>query len=732
MWYNKFMSKFDLHDLNKQQYDALIETEGAVLVTAGAGSGKTKLLTYRIAHLIENLGVSPYEILAITFTNKAAREMKERAAALCAAGGDVWISTFHSMCVIILRENIHYLDGFSGNFSIYSDSDTEKLIKKICDENKFDDSIKKDAIYYIDKIKNQDMDIDDFALENKYLDCVDEIVKIYHQYQKSLKESNALDFDDLLLKTLELFATFPEVKQKYANRFRYVLVDEFQDTNAVQMKLVKHLTSVHKNVFVVGDEDQCIYTWRGANFENIYGFENYFSGCKTFKLERNYRSTKQILDSANKIILNNKERHPKSLYTENNEGDSVQSFVGYDEGEEAEFVANKIQELVAKFGYSYSDFAVLMRLNALTLPFEQSFLAHNIPHKIFGGFKFYERQEIKNILSYLKLFLNPSDEMSFLRVINFPKRGIGEGALDKLRVYASANNQTLLQACESISKQETQGPLQKKFAGFWEEYEKIKNTATTSVVQFVKLVIDSFNIRSAYNPDIEQENDKLINIDQFVTAVEGAVGKQPDLTLGEFVENVTLESDADGMENSDNHVKLATIHAVKGLEFKVVFVVGLEEKIFPIIRNNISTNSEMEEERRLMYVAITRAEERLYLTRTKCRYLYGKRDFSNPSRFLTELGLEKKVAPLNLSEHRQKFSSFNVSNFNNFRQKENNSFETPKKDLSIYRVGQNVTHTRFGDGKIISIDLVDRCADINFEDYGTKTLMLDIAPLTIL
>lgn len=732
MWYNKFMSKFDLHDLNKQQYDALIETEGAVLVTAGAGSGKTKLLTYRIAHLIENLGVSPYEILAITFTNKAAREMKERVVALCQGGQDVWISTFHSMCVRILRENIHYLDGFSGNFSIYSDTDTEKLIKKICDENKYDDSIKKDAIYYIDKIKNQDMDIDDFANENKYLDCVDEIVKIYHQYQKSLKESNALDFDDLLLKTLELFATFPEVKQKYANRFRYVLVDEFQDTNAVQMQLVKHLTSVHKNVFVVGDEDQCIYTWRGANFENIYGFENYFSGCKTFKLERNYRSTKQILDSANKIILNNKERHPKSLYTENNEGDSVQSFVGYDEGEEAEFVANKIQELVAKFGYSYSDFAVLMRLNALTLPFEQSFLARNIPHKIFGGFKFYERQEIKNILSYLKLFLNPSDEMSFLRVINFPKRGIGEGALDKLRVYASANNQTLLQACESISKQETQGPLQKKFAGFWEEYEKIKNTATTSVVQFVKLVIDSFNIRSAYNPDIEQENDKLINIDQFVTAVEGAVGKQPDLTLGEFVENVTLESDADGMENSDNHVKLATIHAVKGLEFKVVFVVGLEEKIFPIIRNNISTNSEMEEERRLMYVAITRAEERLFLTRTKCRYLYGKRDFSNPSRFLTELGLEKKVAPLNLSEHRQKFSSFNVSNFNNFRQKENNSFETPKKDLSIYRVGQNVTHTRFGNGKIISIDLVDRCADINFEDYGTKTLMLDIAPLTIL
>ena len=450
MWYNKFMSKFDLHDLNKQQYDALIETEGAVLVTAGAGSGKTKLLTYRIAHLIENLGVSPYEILAITFTNKAAREMKERVVALCQGGQDVWISTFHSMCVRILRENIHYLDGYSGNFSIYSDTDTEKLIKKICDENKYDDSIKKDAIYYIDKIKNQDMDIDDFANENKYLDCVDEIVKIYHQYQKSLKESNALDFDDLLLKTLELFATFPEVKQKYANRFRYVLVDEFQDTNAVQMKLVKHLTSVHKNVFVVGDEDQCIYTWRGANFENIYGFENYFSGCKTFKLERNYRSTKQILDSANKIILNNKERHPKSLYTENNEGDSVQSFVGYDEGEEAEFVANKIQELVAKFGYSYSDFAVLMRLNALTLPFEQSFLARNIPHKIFGGFKFYERQEIKNILSYLKLFLNPSDEMSFLRVINFPKRGIGEGALDKLRAYATMHNQTLLQACESI------------------------------------------------------------------------------------------------------------------------------------------------------------------------------------------------------------------------------------------------------------------------------------------
>lgn len=464
------MNNFDLSDLNKEQHDALIETEGAVLVTAGAGSGKTKLLTYRIAHLIQNLGVSPYEILAITFTNKAAREMKERASALCERGSDVWISTFHSMCVRILRENIHHLEGYSGNFSIYSDADTERLIKKICDELKYDDSIKKDAIYYIGTIKNKDLDIEDFAEENKYLDCVDEIVKIYHLYQKGLRESNALDFDDLMLKTLELFANCPDVKLRYANRFRYVLVDEFQDTNAVQMKLVKHLTSVHKNIFVVGDEDQCIYTWRGANFENIYGFEKYFEGCKTFKLERNYRSTKQILDSANKIILNNRERHPKSLYTENNEGDSVESFVGYDEGEEAEFVANKIKELVNKFGYSYSDFAVLMRLNALTLPFEQSFLAHNIPHKVFGGFKFYERQEIKNILSYLKLFLNPSDEMSFLRVINFPKRGIGDGALDKLRAYATSHGQTLLQACESISKQEVQGPLQKKFAGFWNAY----------------------------------------------------------------------------------------------------------------------------------------------------------------------------------------------------------------------------------------------------------------------
>lgn len=728
------MNDFDLSDLNKEQYEALIETDGAVLVTAGAGSGKTKLLTYRIAHLIQNLGVSPYEILAITFTNKAAREMKERASALCARGGDVWISTFHSMCVRILRENIHHLEGFTGNFSIYSDTDTERLIKKICEEFKYDDSIKKDAIYYIGAIKNKDLYIEEFAQENKYLDCVDEIVKIYNQYQKSLKECNALDFDDLLLKTLELFSTCPDVKARYANRFRYVLVDEFQDTNAVQMKLVKHLTSVHKNIFVVGDEDQCIYTWRGANFENIYGFEKYFEGCKTFKLERNYRSTKQILDSANKIILNNHERHPKSLYTENNEGESVESFVGYDEGEEAEFVANKIKELVVKFGYSYSDFAVLMRLNALTLPFEQSFLSHNIPHKVFGGFKFYERQEIKNILSYLKLFLNPSDEMSFLRIINFPKRGIGDGAIDKLRAYALAHGQTLLQACESISKQDAQGPLQKKFAGFWTVFEKVKNTATTSLVQFVKLVIDSFDIRSAYNPDVEQENDKLINIDQLVTAVEGAVAKKPDLTLGEFVENVTLESDADGMENGDNHVKLATIHAVKGLEFKVVFVVGLEEKIFPIIRNNISTNSEMEEERRLMYVAITRAEERLYLTRTKCRYLYGKRDFSNPSRFLSELGLEKKIAPINPSQHRQK-SSFDYMKFKNFGKNNSNasntSIETKKKDLSIYRVGQNVIHTRFGAGKIISMDLVDRCADIYFEDFGTKTLMLDIAPLEI-
>ncbi len=725
------MSKFDLSSLNKEQFDALIQTDGAVLVTAGAGSGKTKLLTYRIAHLIENLGVSPYEILAITFTNKAAREMKERASVLCEGAENVWISTFHSMCVKILRSNISYLEGYSGNFSIYSDTETERLIKKICDENKFDDNIKKDAIYYISVIKNKDIDIEDFANENKYLDTVDEVVKVYDCYQKALKESNALDFDDLMLKTLELFATFPEVLSRYANRFKYVLVDEFQDTNAVQMRLVKFLTSVHKNVFVVGDEDQCIYTWRGANFENIYGFEKFFTNCKTFKLERNYRSTKQILDAANKIIVNNKERHDKSLYTENSKGEEVESFVGYDEGEEAEFVARKIKELVDR-GYSYSDFAVLMRLNALTLPYEQAFLSKNIPHKVFGGFKFYERQEIKNILAYLKLFINTNDQMSFLRVINFPKRGIGDGAIEKLSIYANQHGLTLLQATKKFYEMAEKGPLQKKFAAFYELFDKVQNTQVGSVVQFVKLVIDTFDIRSAYNKDIEQENDKLINIDQFVTAVEGAVKKQPELTLAEFVENVTLESDADSMEEGDNHVKLATVHAVKGLEFPVVFVVGLEEKIFPIIRNNISSQSEMEEERRLMYVAITRAKQKLYLTRTKCRYLYGKRDFSNPSRFLAELGLDNLPQKISNSQipQRQRFQAFNVNNF--IKPQPVQKAQTNLKDISIYKVGQLVSHTRFGEGKILSVDVVNRCADINFEDFGTKTLILDIAPLTIL
>ena len=728
------MANFDLSTLNKEQYEALIETEGPVLVTAGAGSGKTKLLTFRIAHLIENLGVSPYEILAITFTNKAAREMKERVSQITPFGEKVWISTFHSMCVRILRENINHLEGYNGNFSIYSDSDTDRLIKKICDENKFDESIKKDAIYYISTIKNKDLDIEQFALENKYIDTIDEIVKVYYEYQKQLRSNNALDFDDLMLKTLELFATCPEVKDKYANRFRYILVDEFQDTNAVQLRLVQFLQSVHHNIFVVGDEDQCIYTWRGANFENIYGFENKFKGCKTFKLERNYRSTKQILDYANKIILNNKQRHDKSLWTDKTQGESVESFVGYDEGEEAEFVSSKINSLVREHGYSYSDFAVLMRLNALTLPFEQSLLAHNIPHKIFGGFKFYERQEIKNILAYMRLFLNPNDDISFLRVVNFPKRGIGDGAIQKLKAYAQSKGLSLLGACESISKLSEVGPLQKKFSAFWNIFEKVKSTATGDIEQFVKLLIDAFDIRSAYNPDIEQENDKLINIDQLVTAVKGEVDKNPNITLQDFLETVSLESDVDSMENADNHVKLATVHAVKGLEFKVVFVVGLEEKIFPIIRNNMATNSEIEEERRLMYVAITRAEEKLFLTRTKCRYLYGKRDFSNPSRFLTELGLENGPSMPKIYSQPKTYSSFKVENFkqqSQFNPTSPKPFATPKKDLSIFRVGQSVTHARFGEGKIISIDVVDRCADINFEDFGTKTLMLDIAPLEI-
>lgn len=749
-----------LQGLNEEQQQALLQIDGAVLVTAGAGSGKTRLLTHRIAYLISELQVSPYNILAITFTNKAAKEMKDRVEKMIEGGDRVWISTFHSMCAKILRMDIEKLGDYDSNFSIYSDQDTDKLFKQICAKYNIEKEEKRKNIsYHINNLKNNNMTMTEYKKMYEYLDDIETIEHIYYDYQAELRKANALDFNDLMNVTYQLFKQCPEVLEKYAKRFKYVLVDEFQDTNTIQYDLVKMLTSVHKNIFVVGDEDQCIYTWRGANFANIFDFQKDFENVKLFKLERNYRSTKKILNLANKLIKNNKSRMEKNLWTENFDGAEIATKNVYDEKEEAEAVAREIYDLVQNHGYKYSDFAVLMRLNALTLPFEERFLAYNIPHRIYGGFKFYERAEIKNLISYLRLFTNPRDDISFERIINFPKRGIGESALNSLKEEANIYGESLLNTLLrddldlSLSTMKKFESFKSTYLMLREDYEKM------SLTDFVKQLIREFNIKSAYNSNSEEDINRLLNIDMFVSQVEDFENKNDSASLVQFLESISLISDIDGMDNAGNCVTIATIHSVKGLEFRYVFIVGLEEKIFPISRA-FDNNEEMEEERRLMYVAITRAKENLMLTCCKTRYLYGKRDYQRPSRFLREINLapaEENIMPefsvfqnnrygqqignyyreqyqskVEKTYYKEPEKSKYDYNPQHFKTKFDEYVENKKpKTENNFEIGQTVLHPKFGVGKIISID-GGKFADIDFGKIGIKSIMLEISPLKVL
>ncbi len=699
------MENFDINSLNDEQKAALFETEGVVLVTAGAGSGKTRLLTHRICYLIEK-GVSPYNILAITFTNKATNEMKERIAKMC--DRNIWISTFHSMCVRILRENIDHLTGYDKNFTIIAEADRDKILKELLKKFNCEDEEKDKVEIHLNNIKNKGLDVGEYfaALRefgNSNLRVYEQICYAYEDY---LKKNNALDFDDLLNKTLFLFHNHKDVLNKYAERFKYILVDEFQDTNLVQYKLVKLLASVHGNLFVVGDEDQCIYSWRGANFENIFNLKKDFEDVKVFKLERNYRSSKNILNIANNVIANNKERMKKNLWTDKDEGAGPVIYNAFDERDEAMFVAKTIDDLTNE-GYSYSDFAVLMRVNALSRPIEEGLMGFQIPYKLYGGYKFYERAEIRMILSYLSIFVNPKDEISLFKVINFPKRGIGEVAIFNLQ--QEAGEQMMLDYLLSEKF---------KYSKYYSKLEKFVNTIkalkdemnTCSLYDFVHKVIKNFGIDQAYAGKDEEAINKLGNIDSLLTGVQEYEDENEGATLSDYLANVMLKADSDTIQEN-GFVSVATIHAVKGLEFKVVFVVGLEEGIFPLARASFS-DSELEEERRLMYVAVTRAEEKIYLVHASKRYMYGKSNYQKESRFLAELGIVDKKKP-----------RFKLSNDDFSGKTGDKAFE------SGYEVGDVVQHGRFGIGKIVNISDDGLVADIDFEDFGKKSLMLNLATL---
>lgn len=717
---------YDLNSLNEEQLKALKETEGAVLVTAGAGSGKTRLLTHRIAYLINEKRVNPYNILAITFTNKATREMQERVAQMVENADRVWISTFHSMCVRILRMDIYRLGSYNKNFTIFSESDSEKAIKKVLEELNFkDEKFKKVFVSQLSNYKNSGQSLESYLSTHACEFNMNDIGKAILHYQAYLKKNNALDFDDLLLKTIELFKSCPDVLEYYSNRFEYILVDEFQDTNSVQYNLVKMLASEHGNVFAVGDEDQCIYSWRGANFQNIFNFRRDFPNAKVFKLERNYRSSAPILQVANNVIKNNSSRLEKNLWTDKSGGEEPVLYNAYDERDEALFVASNIEKLI-KNGYKYDDIAVLMRINALSRSFEEAFLSYNIPHRIYGGFKFYERSEIRNLIGYLRIFVNKKDDVSFARIINFPKRGIGEGTLAKLEELGGEKSfiETIL---EPSFKDHG---LYKKFGEFVEVYKELSSATYSALSEFVSAVIEKFKLKIAYNSLEEEDLNRILNIEQFVSSVKEFEVLNPEADLGQFLEMITLSSDTDQI-GEEGAVTIATVHSVKGLEFKAVFIVGLEEGVFPISRA-FNSSGELEEERRLMYVAITRAEEKLFLSHCSKRYLYSSSQYQMPSRFIRELGLLSTAKKIVKTEKKDFLKEKTLPIFSRESLFDDKKTQKEEKDVSVYKIGQKVSHPRYGEGEIVYISEDGLVGDIVFQDFGKKSLMLNLAPLEIL
>lgn len=707
--------------LNKEQYQAVKCTEGAVLVSAGAGSGKTRLLTHRIAYLITEKGVNPWNILAITFTNKAAGEMRERVHNLAPNGDAVTVCTFHSLCARLLRQYVSFLPEYSANFTIYSDPDRNKILKDVFNEMLIDDEDTKDKLkWHFSNVKNENMPIDKYAQTYSYLPIAKQILDGYTLYQKALIKNNAMDFDDLLVNCYRLLKDNPTVLESVQNRYLYIHIDEFQDTNKAQYDIVKLIASKYGNILAVGDEDQSIYGWRGANISNLFNFTKDFANCTVLKLEENYRSTKKILEKANMLIKNNTQRLDKTLYTQNDTGNDVIYDSAYDEQAEADFVVRRITEMHRQ-GESYGNMAILMRLNALSRPFEEKLLMYNIPHKIFGGFKFFERAEIKNTLAYFTAVSNPRDEQNLIRCINFPKRGIGSVSLEKMIDTARNNNLPLYEVIDQIDKFDFPTALVTKVMPLRNILRDLReNASILSLGLFADYVVEHAGIKNAFDRHDEDDLDRAMNVDSLVQSIKEYDEANPEATISDYLESVTLMSDIDNDDGSES-VTIATVHSAKGLEFDVVFVVGCEEKIFPIIRGG--DDNDLEEERRLMYVAITRARKQLFLSNAKSRFMYGKRDYMQPSRFLKEMDI---VKPYNRTEH-----TFAHTQFAPKTTAPQES--SPRLARDRAQIGQLVYHPHFGRGKIVDNANVNEngTVSIAFEAFGVKILSLDYAPITL-
>ena len=765
-----------LNGMNDKQAEAVQTTEGPLLIMAGAGSGKTRVLTHRIAYLIDEKFVNPWNILAITFTNKAAREMRERAMALNPATTDTLIATFHSMCVRILRREADHI-GYNRNFTIIDPGEQRTLMKRILKNLNLDPK-KWNERSILGTISNAKNDLlDEVAYDHQAGDMYTQIVaKCYKVYQEELRRSEAMDFDDLIMMTLRLFDQNPDVLAYYQQRYQYIHVDEYQDTNHAQYQLVKLLASRFKNICVVGDADQSIYGWRGADMQNILDFEKDYPEAKVVLLEENYRSTKKILQAANDVIQNNRNRRDKKLWTQNADGEQIVYYRANDERDEAIFVASTIDNLVRETGKNFKDFAVLYRTNAQSRTIEEALLKSNIPYTMVGGTKFYSRKEIRDVISYLNLIANTSDNISYERIINEPKRGVGPGTLEKIRLFAYDRQMSLLDASENIMLSPIKGKAAQAIGDFAIFVLKLRDRLDNlTVTQLVEEVLDQSGYLEALQIQNTLESQARIeNIEEFLSVTknfddnntDGAPDESGLDKLGRFLNDLALIADTDDGDQETAEVTLMTLHAAKGLEFPVVFLIGMEEGVFPLSRAS-EDQDELEEERRLAYVGITRAEEILFLTNANSRILYGKTNYNRPTRFLNEISTDLLqyqglARPANTSfsatyansgarqfgqgmslqqalqaRKAQVQPDYTTSSKSKVQPFSKNSGGQPFGQNSLqkasvdWQIGDIAHHKKWGDGTVLAVSGTGKAQElkINFPEVGLKKLLASLAPI---
>ncbi|MBM4160028.1 MAG: DNA helicase [Ignavibacteria bacterium] len=737
-----------LQDLNPVQLEAVKVTNGPLMIIAGAGSGKTRVLTYRVAYLM-SCGVPAYQILALTFTNKAASEMKERIVKLVGEKAkEVWMGTFHSIFARILRKEAKLI-GYNRNFTIYDSDDSLGTVKKCMEKRSIatQQIVPQAVAARISSAKNQL--ITPKAYAHLARDFVDEkVAGVYEEYEVALKRSNALDFDDLLVKPIELFHHHPDTLKKYHHRFRFVLVDEFQDTNRAQYAVVRLLGQQHRNICVVGDDAQSIYAFRGADIRNILDFAKDYPDCKTYRLEQNYRSTKSILGVADRLIKNNIDQLHKRLWTANAQGDPVTLLDCHDERDEGYQILQAIQAEIIENSLALKDFVVLYRTNAQSRAIEDVLRRNGIPYEIVGGIRFYERKEIKDVLAYLRLLVNPDDNESYLRAVNYPARGIGATSIGRLAGFADERELSLYRATKSVDQMEGLQDRVKKsirqFRTFVEKYTLLK--AQMSLSELIRSMVDELGILKAYKEEGTPESmGRRENVQELLSAITEFGEEHPDGTLEAFLEEVTLVSDIDAWDETRNVVTLMTLHSSKGLEFPIVFIAGVEEGLLPFYSTTIET-SELEEERRLFYVGITRAQTRLYLTKTQMRYRFGEASFASPSRFLSELGDDSmRISESKVS--RRVFTTEQMERGWNGRRRlgahrrtvreedvyrhETPNYEEESQEAFELKQGATVRHEVFGKGKVIKVSGKGEAmkAVVHFEEHGVKNLIVKFARL---